>query len=164
MANFISKDGRFGCRLGSTCLRRLELERQAAWPRETGGILLGFYNASLDLATITMVEPAPPDSRSGKFSFARGIHGLALTISRAWSSKTIRKRYYLGEWHTHPDGPPVPSPQDIYQMKAVAQDPGYHCPEPLLIILGGSRSRLTPGVFVFPGALEMVELYKAGAT
>lgn len=100
---------------------------------ETGGILIGHYTPLGDQAVITQVSGPPRDSESGRSWFVRGIHGLQLLINRAWG----RHEYYLGEWHFHPYASPAPSDRDKRQILVFAREPGYRCPEPILIVVGG---------------------------
>jgi hypothetical protein len=58
---------------------------------------------------------------------------------QAWLDSLWRRKadYYVGEWHYHPGASASPSGVDVAQMRAIARDEKYACPEPLLIILGG---------------------------
>lgn len=149
MPEYASADGRFGCVLNAGVVEKIEELHFAAWPRETGGILVGFYNPARNSAIITSAEPAPPDSSCHRFNFVRGIRGLTRKLRALWNQKGGPCSYYLGEWHTHPDGPPEPSAQDRRQMGELARDSKVRCPEALLIIAGGSRGEVVYGVFVF---------------
>lgn len=135
---FWSQDRRFGLVLSGEH-RCLLLERcSASWPNETGGILVGYYTEPRDLAVITQIPEAPSDSKSGRARFVRGSRGLEDFLKRLWSQKAGVREYYLGEWHYHPGQAAEPSAQDEAQMRAIAEDAGYRCPEPLLVIVGGS--------------------------
>lgn len=101
---------------------------------ETGGILIGYYNESLDTARITKVINAPIDSKCGSNWFHRGVSGLQTLIYEYWIKKA---QFYLGEWHYHPNSEPEPSSTDQKQMVEIASSRPYRCPEPVLIIIGG---------------------------
>lgn len=107
------------------CARRLGIE--------TGGILAGRYDKDLRLAKVSIATAPPPDSAGGHAWFKRGTAGLKRLLDQLWSVGD----YYLGEWHFHPGGAPSPSGQDIEQLRIIASDLRYACPEPLLVILGG---------------------------
>ena len=134
---FRSPDRRFGLRIGASELRRITRACDRAMPDETGGILMGSYNDALDCAMVKTASQSPDDSRSGRTWFQRGTRGLQAWIDRLWST---RKSYYLGEWHSHPAGRPEPSPDDINQMYGLAASADLHCPEPLLLVIGGAPS------------------------
>lgn len=79
----------------------------------------------------------------------RGTAGLQGWLNRLWNGN--ERRYYLGEWHFHPGGAPEPSRMDIKQMGKIARSSSYKCPEPILLVVGGSagvRSDVRFYVFV----------------
>lgn len=145
-----SPDGRFGIHLPRHCLGGMLDYAAQDYPRETGGVLLGKYAPSMDVAVVTQITGPPDDSRKARFGFWRGILGLQALLSRLWREQ----QYYLGEWHVHPDGPPIPSETDHEQMRAIAESHSYQCPEPLLVILGFSMASVpaswSAGSYVFP--------------
>ncbi len=106
-----------------------------AVPLETGGILIGYYSSDLRKAVVTNVSKSPADSVLKTSCFERGTLGLQSWINSFWNSR--QRRYYLGEWHFHPYSDPEASPQDVWQLHAIALSVEYHCPEPILMIVGG---------------------------
>lgn len=100
---------------------------------ETGGILIGHYGAERWSADIVEATPKPNGSRAGWFWFQRSKNGLARLLEDRWREGF----HYLGEWHYHPGGAPTPSAPDIRAMQTIARDEAYHCPSPILVILGG---------------------------
>jgi integrative and conjugative element protein (TIGR02256 family) len=135
-----SRDRRFGLVLSAHQEQLLQERSAKSWPNETGGILVGCYTEQLDTAVVTRLPMAPADSISSRARFIRGLRGLQKLLTRLWDQSPEVREYYLGEWHCHPGQAPVPSPQDEAQMKAIAEDPKYRCPEPVLLIVGGSPS------------------------
>ena len=145
---FRSEDGAFGVSIGPETLTKVLNSCRALAPVETGRILVGHYNDALDLALVTDASKRPPDSESGRFWLMRGMSGLQGWLDRLWSSS--KRRYYLGEWHFHPGGPPEPSPTDVEQMGKIARSPSYNCPEPVLLLVGGAaQERSDARVYVF---------------
>lgn len=157
---FWSEDEKFGLRLDYDRVTDILRLCQAASPNETGGILLGRYNHEHDCAVVTNVRSAPSDSKSGRTWFIRGVRGLQRLVDRFWQRERI---YYLGEWHFHPFGSPCPSPTDANQMREIALSPQYHCPEPVLLIIGGNPVRDWSAVaYVFPRDQQYVEMFRPG--
>ena len=134
IAEFWSADRRFGIRLNLSHIRRMTLECTRSYPNETGGILIGFYNSNYDCAEVTDIFFATRDSKKGKTWFLRGVHGLQNKLNELWIRQ---KGYYLGEWHFHPGGAPIPSQIDKNQMYCISCSPKVHCPEPILLIFSG---------------------------
>lgn len=119
---------------------------------ETGGVLIGHYDDQLRRAIVTQIWGPAPDSKAGPTWFVRGTRGLTVQLEHTWYKTGD---YYLGEWHHHPWGTLAPSTTDISQMRTIASDMAYRCPEPLLIIVGSCHPRQRPELpslrsFVFP--------------
>jgi integrative and conjugative element protein (TIGR02256 family) len=126
---------------------------------ETGGIILGRYSVDLKCAEISRVIGPASDSLSGKTWFIRGIRRMNGLLRRLW---ILRKDYYLGEWHYHPNASPIPSSIDIAQLMVIAKSESYNCPEPILIIIGGDpHSEWSISINVFSRAGESVTLIGA---
>lgn len=86
--------------------------------REAGGILIGSYRG----AHIQVVECTTPlfRDRRSRVLFDRRDEGhqrIALDRWRA-SEKTVT---FVGEWHTHPEPDPLPSPMDRRTWRRVAR-------------------------------------------
>lgn len=94
----------------SSVLRQIKGYRQIALAdREAGGILLGARRGRhIDITFAT--TPKRGDSRS-RIGFARLSQFHQDFAIRAWR-RFGRKLDYLGEWHTHPELNPSPSPID----------------------------------------------------
>lgn len=148
---FRSKDHRFGLVLGAEILASLNVHCSAGWPLETGGILVGRYTPFLDRARVTKALPPPPDSRHGPSWLVRGTAGFHEILAALWQRPQTSREYYLGEWHLHPGGAPSPSVRDRSQMQEIADALSCSCPEPILLIVGGSvHSGWSLAAFVFP--------------
>ncbi|WP_158262277.1 MULTISPECIES: Mov34/MPN/PAD-1 family protein [Pirellulaceae] len=106
--------------------------------KETGGILVGRYSKDLKTAVVSQLTGPPADSQGFLSSFRRGVAGLQSLLDQYWSGSS--STYYLGEWHYHPSHNASPSTVDIAQMKAIANDSNYFCPEPILLIVAKSDS------------------------
>jgi hypothetical protein len=156
VANFRSADTRYGLLIEDKELTQILQTCRLARTRETGGILVGSYNAALDCGAVSSVSVAPPDSRSERTRFYRGVLGLQKWLDQIWHRHRF---YYLGEWHYHPGGTPIPSGIDEAQMQYIARLPAYHCPEPVLLIIGGDPMvQCSMCAFVFPNGSGPIEL------
>jgi proteasome lid subunit RPN8/RPN11 len=109
----------------------------SAHPNETGGIVAGFYSRNGKIAYITQASTAPVDSNCGRTWFKRGVRNLQTWLSKRWKRG---EEYYLGEWHYHPDHDTKASAQDKSQLLSISHDKKYACPEPVLLIIGGSNT------------------------
>ena len=149
-----SADKRFGLDISVNCMEDILAYVQRAGDRETGGILIGLYNAQRDTAIVKKITGPPNDSKSGRTWFNRGIKGLQHLLNKAWN----QNQYYLGEWHFHPNASPNPSFCDKAQMINIAASRQYNCPEPVLLIIGGTALIYTIKVFVVVESRRLMEL------
>lgn len=146
---YASDDGRFQVSVPSEQMVQMLSYCQVAQGKETGGVLAGYYLPPYDCAVVTEVSGPPADSRASRTRFQRGVRGLKQWLASLWNHSP--RRYYLGEWHFHPYAAPHPSGDDCSQMREIAASPEYHCPEPLLMIVGGDPQgewQLSAHVFV----------------
>lgn len=114
-------------------------------PYETGGVLLGNYSGDQSTANILQATPPPKNSKHLKNSFYRSNHGLQKVLDLLWT----QGKYYIGEWHYHPNSLPIPSGTDINQMISLANNKELMCPEPILIIIGGCEPNWNVHISVF---------------
>lgn len=153
---FSSMDGKLTFELSDSKFPGLLNIIQSAQGKETGGILIGKYSPDHSVAIVTKLTGPPKDSKSGRTWFHRGILGLPKLLHMHWN----KKEYYLGEWHYHPFSSPNPSYQDIEQMRTIAESKSYHCPEPIMLIIGGDVAIYAIRVFVSLKGKEIIELLK----
>jgi integrative and conjugative element protein (TIGR02256 family) len=91
--------------------------------RETGGILLGHDNGTV--VSITAAGgPGPKAVRTP----VRFVRDLAYSQSLADEAYERDRSVWVGEWHTHPNGLPNPSPLDVktYMSHLAEPDLGFH--------------------------------------
>ena len=152
-----SSDRKFGLSLEESLLLEGLKECVDSASQETGGILVGYYTPAHDCAVVTALTRPPEDSVRGPRLFERGTKGIQRWISRLWRAQ---RHFYLGEWHFHPGGAPVPSPDDREQMQRLSKDKKLKCPEPILLIIGGPpKDAWTANAYVFPVDQEYVPLF-----
>ncbi|WP_086444244.1 Mov34/MPN/PAD-1 family protein [Candidatus Enterococcus lemimoniae] len=114
-------------------------------PQETGGILFGYYSEDLTLAYLTDIYYDIADSKKFYRSFIRGKKGFKQYSKKMWQEK----KYYLGEWHTHPSSLPYMSMQDKKQMLEIQKQKKINCPEPILIIVGEKNKKTLISTQIF---------------
>lgn len=94
--------------------------REAKLPKETGGILLGYFDHVLEEISIVKACSAPIDSEENLNSFIRGSDNLIQAIELV-QSRTANQVGYIGEWHSHPDRcSTIPSQDDIELLDYLA--------------------------------------------
>jgi integrative and conjugative element protein (TIGR02256 family) len=123
---------------------------------ETGGILIGIYDLELKSAIVTKVIGPPADSKHGRFTFIRGTRGVKENLEEFWKEG----EYYLGEWHFHPNALPTASSQDVNQMKKIAKNQIYKCPEPLMLIIGQDGEDFIESFYISIKGADLIRFYK----
>ncbi|GBK65872.1 hypothetical protein PbDSM24746_58760 [Paenibacillus macerans] len=87
---------------------------------ESGGILLGRIYTDNRIIIDQISVPGKGD-KSGRFFFERDVKRAQEIASGAWEKSDGEVRY-LGEWHTHPEAIPKPSPTDRKLIIGMIQD------------------------------------------
>lgn len=101
-------------------LAHLTRLRNENLPRETGGVLLGYFDFNVKAVVIVDALAAPPDSFGSVASFERGVVGLKDVVDEA-SRRTAGIVGYIGEWHSHPPGhSSAASRDDLIQLVGIA--------------------------------------------
>ena len=77
--------------------------RSRRLPKETGGILIGYFDVPRKTVYIVDALAAPPDSVEHTTAFIRGTKGLRESLNRI-RERTAKIVDYVGEWHSHPIG------------------------------------------------------------
>lgn len=128
-----SFSGVYGVKLPNQVLQQIYGMCRNSYPYETGGILIGKYSDDLKWAEIITITGPPTDSKRARSSFVRSTQGIIARLKSAWK----KQQYYLGEWHYHPNASPRPSGLDLKTMFDLSKNEELHCPEPILLIIGG---------------------------
>ncbi|NJI72720.1 hypothetical protein HCX49_05840 [Sphingobacterium kitahiroshimense] len=131
---YCSDDNLFTVNITDDCINYIK-ELSFNSQNETGGILIGNYQNDYSVAYISLITGPPKDSKKARFTFTRGVSGLSKILDENWGVG----KYYLGEWHFHPGTSPEPSRQDVNQIHQISQTGKYECPEPILLIIGGTK-------------------------
>lgn len=86
---------------------------------ETGGILLGHQHSDGHLSVTFAGDPGPQAERTRR-SFRRDAqHARALAREGYARDRSV----WIGDWHTHPDGPAHPSSTDLRAYLDILRDP-----------------------------------------
>jgi integrative and conjugative element protein (TIGR02256 family) len=90
--------------------------RRSADGKETGGILLGFEAWEDRRCWVTQIgDPGPKAERSAT-RFCRDLEHAERLAEAAYA---IDGSQWIGDWHTHPGGPPRLSPTDLKSYREV---------------------------------------------
>lgn len=155
-----SADGLYTVVIAQACFDEMVHLARSRSPNEIGTSLVGTYSDDAKVAYATGLAPVSKDSRGARTTFQRGIAGLRRFLSTTFAASKGRT-HYVGEWHSHPGGAPVPSPTDEENSMEIASDPEMRCPECILIILSLQGETVEPRVYVFSrkrGRLDLLRM------
>lgn len=71
-------------------------------PNETGGVLIGHFDADRKTVYVADILGSPPDSKEWPTVYIRGAEGLSASVTDI-QGRTASMLQYVGEWHSHPD-------------------------------------------------------------
>lgn len=115
------------------------------YPNEFGGFLIGYY--SDDFKKLFVTDCLLPLRYKGfRFAFERSIDGITKIFSHLFNTK---KKYYVGEWHTHPNGTVYFSQTDLQAMKQIKECETVNITNPILLILSVDENGMRDYAFYF---------------
>lgn len=141
----INKDIGISINIEDDLLDSLIIYGKRFYPKEFGGFLVGYYSDDFKDLYITDTI-LPKKYESTKYSFEREIIGLE-NIFKSFYSETPKK-YYVGEWHTHPENLPIPSSIDIKAIKDITNHDRVSIKNPVLLIIGFNQQKVKLGFYV----------------
>jgi integrative and conjugative element protein (TIGR02256 family) len=105
---------------------------------ETGGILFGQIDAFLRIVWIDEASGPPPDSLASPEGFVCGTDGVS-AMNDEKVARTSNSIAFIGMWHTHPEGLPIPSSTDLKAMRELLRTGGAYTGRSfLMLIFGGT--------------------------
>lgn len=109
----------------------LSKKAEAGCPNESGGLLVGKY--STDHKTVIVTKAiTPTQETTTPTSYTRKTDGM----EAIWKKLYEEGLQYVGEWHSHPNGSPQYSTEDLNAMRGIYADEDVTISKPLLLILG----------------------------
>lgn len=155
-----SECGRYTVSILPACLDAMLQIAGKYHPHEVGTSLIGRYSEDGFDAYVIDVAPLSSDSRGTARAFRRGVRGLRGFY--AWLRRHYQgKRYYVGEWHSHPNALPVPSRIDDLNQAIISANVKTNCPESILVIVGGDPfEEPNLGVYVYSRVRGRVDLIR----
>jgi [CysO sulfur-carrier protein]-S-L-cysteine hydrolase len=114
------------------------------YPKEFGGFLFGYYEN--DFKTLNITDTILPIVfTSTRNSFERQTLGIEREFEVFYNQTP--SKYYVGEWHTHPDGSATPSRRDLIAIKSILTYPKVVIKSPVFLIVGLTHSTKELGFY-----------------
>lgn len=115
------------------------------YPNEFGGFLIGHYSEDKKVLIITDTI-LPNKYKSTPSIFERDTIGMKQHFKDFY--KENPKKYYVGEWHTHPNNKAIPSITDIKALKSIRNNKDVAILNPVLLIIGYTENDIEIGFYV----------------
>ncbi len=113
------------------------------FPNEFGGFLIGKYSSDFNTLHINGFI-LPSKYKSFPYLFERSSDGLEKKLDKLF---TEENQYYVGEWHTHPNGSTQFSQTDLNAMIEIGECETVYIKNPILLILSVSKEKLREFTF-----------------
>lgn len=102
------------------------------FPKETGGLLMGFVSDSN--FWITNIVGPGPKAKHESYSYTPDNDFHEDEMARIYHASG-RTHTYLGDWHTHPNNGAYLSNRDKKTLKNISENELCRLPKPLMLIL-----------------------------
>jgi integrative and conjugative element protein (TIGR02256 family) len=139
----------------------IQRDAEAAFPLETGGILMGYW-AESDVVITDAIGPGPKAVHYA-VGFLPDAEYHEKEVARIYK-QSDRTSTYLGDWHTHPYGSTRLSRRDRRTMKRIACSHEARCPKPLMAVLAGGKREWITDVWSLDRAGFLVSLFGRDAS
>ena len=136
--NLINKHKNMKLIIEDSLLKKLKKLGVSSYPNECGGFLVGYYSDNNTTLQVTD-SILPKKQKSSSFLFERSIDGVKDILFKLFSSK---KYFYIGEWHTHPNGSSLYSQTDLNAMVEITNCKTVNITNPILLILSIGQKKV----------------------
>jgi integrative and conjugative element protein (TIGR02256 family) len=133
----ISADAHVLVKVGQATLRIKAHVQRHDRSTEAGGILLGRLLTEDGGVIVDQVTVPGPQDRKSRFRFFRAERPAQKTVDEAWT-RSGGEINYLGEWHTHAEDDPTPSPHDRTDWRRLLATQRYE-QDALFFVIAGRR-------------------------
>lgn len=140
---YLNNDYDINIEIRENIIKRIYEACKLSYPRETGGVLFGYY-LETNYAIITDMWEEKKIENKSRRKFIRGTNGLKDFSDKLWDEK---KRYYLGEWHYHPESNCIASSTDKNTIINISKNRIYKCPQPIMLIVSNKKNEKFKEVF-----------------
>lgn len=140
------------------------VEASRLYPKETGGVFMGYWSRQQDAVVITKLIGPGPGALHRRTKFRPDVEFQQQMIAEHYLASG-RRETYLGDWHTHPDAITGRlSIKDRFTLQGISKDEAARAPEPLMGIVHKEPSSRAitlwkydsrPFLWVLPGAQEL---------
>lgn len=114
------------------------------YPNEFGGFLIGYYSSNQTHLNITDTI-LPNKYKATPYLFERDTIGIEDILKKYYNENP--QKYYVGEWHTHPNNSLIPS-TDIKAINTITNHKEVSIKNPVMLIIGYNKTKIELGFYV----------------
>lgn len=144
--SYVNEDG-LRIRLPSKIFNEILNKISENYPNECGGIFVGKVDIENQCALIERMKMPNLISSTPVF-FKRLASFLNDWLNDVFISSS-GDLYYLGEWHSHPNGFPSPSSTDLKTLQKIAKNNNVRIETPLLLIVSYNSKVYDERFFIY---------------
>lgn len=122
------------------------------YPNEFGGFLIGQYTNNFKTVEITNVI-LPLKYKGSPISFLRLTNDIKDVFSNVFNNSG---QYYVGEWHSHPNGSTMYSQTDLNAMNEIVDCDTVSIKNPILLILSVNNKSTNKFTFYYYNNKKLV--------
>lgn len=137
-SEYFLKEKGLSIQIKDALLEKMNSLSKDHFPNEYGGLLVGFYTNNNQNLVITDIL-LPKTFTASPVFFEREIGDMKVKLEEYFMSDP--SKYYVGEWHSHPNGEPFPSIRDKKAMKQICKSKNVCINKPILCIIGYSEHK-----------------------
>lgn len=115
------------------------------FPNEFGGFLVGEYTNNFKTVEITSII-LPVEYKGTPTSFLRLTNDVSDIFNKVFNDT---KQYYVGEWHSHPNGSTMYSQTDLNAMIEIVNCETVNIRNPILLILSINKNKVRKYTFYY---------------
>lgn len=130
--SYVNKDG-LRVLLPTEVFDQIKVKIAKHYPLECGGIFVGCITE--DGAACIEQMMMPKKFNSNRIWFLRVADFLNKCLLQIFKNNN-GEVIYLGEWHSHPNAPPIPSKIDFQSMLRISVNSNIRIETPILLIVG----------------------------
>lgn len=131
--------------VADSLIREIESVAVKHYPNEFGGFLLGKYSENFKSVIIESII-LPNKYKSSPILFQRSTKDLEKKFIREYKENN---RYYIGEWHSHPNGSTHYSSTDLDTMIETADSNEVQITNPILLIVSIYNKKMQDFTFYY---------------
>lgn len=136
--NFVNKNNEVFLSIEEELLNKISNIAFDNFPNESGGLLIGNYSS--DFRTLHIKDfITPKTEKKSLFFYKRSVSNLSETFKKLYEEDG---QYYIGEWHSHPNGNSMYSSTDLNAVIPIAESKSVNIENPILLILGIKKNEL----------------------